>query len=340
MVACCRGKQHACWDSANRAQYDTAYAELAFGDAGDLVACDGGVAVACRNLALMLFDAEPQTPELVKRRAALAARSLALWRTECKKADMDACATVGELTEDAEAIVLLTRACDGGRAHACRIAATRHRNGNLSGKGVKADAKRAIELLEDSCSPKHKEGCSPLARALTSAGGNEPRVGRAYEQGCNHGDSQRCWKHARHLLRVDQPPDYDRVRTVLRRACELESTGACAQLGRMYETGDNVAKDRAAAAGLYDRACRLERADGCKAQLALGMTNKNDVALACYRAAHLYETGRATYGEGSEQAGSRPLRQWLQVAKQEGLRSGEAAAQGGELARQLTCARF
>ncbi|GAA7921387.1 hypothetical protein HpBT060_01250 [Helicobacter pylori] len=82
--------------------------------------------------------------------------------------------------------------------------------------------------------------------------------------------------------------DFSKARKYFEKACDLNISGGCSNLGALYYNGEVVEKDLIKAAYLYSRACELKEGDGCGALGAL-YYNGDGVKQDSKKAAALFE---------------------------------------------------
>ncbi len=91
-----------------------------------------------------------------------------------------------------EAMVLYTKACDGGDMHACISLGLLYG----SGDGVKQDTRKAKELFVEACKVRYSEGCFYLG-VLYKQGSdgvkqNKKRALMAFNRACTIGNQRGC----------------------------------------------------------------------------------------------------------------------------------------------------
>ncbi|MFA6137697.1 MAG: tetratricopeptide repeat protein [Sulfurimonas sp.] len=91
-----------------------------------------------------------------------------------------------------EAIVLYTKACDGGNMHACINLGLLYG----SGDGVKQDTKKAKELFVEACKVRYSEGCFYLGilykQGSDGVKQNKRRAQMAFDRACKIGYQRGC----------------------------------------------------------------------------------------------------------------------------------------------------
>ena len=193
----------------------------------------------------------------------------------CSLGDGRACGFAGRLwldghgvERDAErGIALLLRACDGGLAPSCTLAARRLTE--TADDGIQgASALRTRADLEGSCWMGQADACYRAGLLFYFGRDAFPRdrslAAQAYGHGCDLGDSRACNNLGDALAYGDGiPRDVDRAAGLFDKACHLGEALGCANFGYMAEHGEGVARDAARARALYRDACTTGDAYGC-----------------------------------------------------------------------------
>lgn len=191
-------------------------------------ACDGDVAVGCRNAGHLLKKGTGVEKDLTK--------ALAMYEKGCKLEDPDACNSAGfaydhgrGAGESAEkAYDFFVKACQGKNPDGCFNQGFFLRKG----RGRAKDAAAAAPLLARACELGHEDGCDELGLAAV--------VGEV-------------------------PKDAALVKT-FNAGCEAGAMTGCLQLGVRYRDGDGTDADEARAMELFTKVCdaKAEKADdGC-----------------------------------------------------------------------------
>jgi eukaryotic-like serine/threonine-protein kinase len=136
----------------------------------------------------------------------------------------------------AQALPLLTKACDGGNATSCADLGAMYQFEH----GVAKDYTTAITLYTKACNGGNMLGCNNMADMY------------------QHGNGVAL--------------DYATALSLYTKACNGGAPDACNNLGVMYRTGRGVGKDSVRALALYQKACDGGNADGCS---DLGAVYKN-----------------------------------------------------------------
>jgi TPR repeat protein len=107
----------------------------------------------------------------------------------------------------------------------------------LDGRGIAADAPRAVAMLEKTCAIADGTACARLAEARRDGRGGPADADAAqklFVKACGHGSAVGC-----------------------RGACDAGDAASCRYGARHYDTADGVALDNTAANAMYERAIRL-----------------------------------------------------------------------------------
>jgi TPR repeat protein/tRNA A-37 threonylcarbamoyl transferase component Bud32 len=199
-------------------------------------ACDGGFADGCARLGALYDYGRGVKYD--------AARAVQLYQRACDAKSALGCNMVAdrlaagreiEMNPQRE-LELRTRACDLGLTAACADAAS-----NLEfGERVPADPARAKTLFE---------------RAFA--------IGK---KACDDGDAESCDKVGQmYFWGLHLPRDHARALVMFQRACDLGYPATCTELGFIYKSGRGVHRDEQRAKSLIDKACQLGTLDACVA---------------------------------------------------------------------------
>jgi serine/threonine protein kinase/TPR repeat protein len=273
-------------------------------------ACEGGHGLSCFSLGRMIDEekggaADPAQVFLLFRKACDLGDPQGCHGVAVKLSDLEQQAEVaGDLDKrDArrkEIADLFRRGCDGGFARACTSLAIMMDQGELGADGrAKADAlyERACAkgepaacalkgglgrtgqldradptLLRRACLAGYGYGCNVLGIVLEGKGSIEGpgSASVAYQRGCNVKEGDACANLGR-LFESGGLAHGDALRayTLYARGCELGSATACRARARMQASG--VPADRAAARRILRSQCdRMGDLDACVAYAALG----------------------------------------------------------------------
>jgi TPR repeat protein/serine/threonine protein kinase len=158
----------------------------------------------------------------------------------------------------------LQLACDHGEAGKCLDLALMYQSGNL----VQKDQARAVSLFQRACDGELARACNELGvayrRGLGGVAPDETRAAALYQRACDAGYAIGCNNLALVYLRgVSVAKDEARAATLFQHACEGGDAAGCSNLGRAYELGQGVSKDEVRAVAQYDRACTAGGVGGC-----------------------------------------------------------------------------
>jgi uncharacterized protein len=263
------------------------------------IACDGGHAQACNNLAYRYERGEGVEPD--------PARARSLYQRGCDGGSAMACSNLGVSVKDgiggpkdvARAAALFRSACDAGHPAACTYLGLLHE----SGEGAPRDLGVARHLYGLACGGDHGQACNQLG--LLS---DDPFHARAlFKKSCDFGYANGCTNLGRSLLESGSP-SYAEAAELFDRACREQDREACDELvvtiaqakracarraadcyhlGHSTERGIGVPADETAAGKLYQRACQTGFPPACT---ALGHLHERGagVPLDAKRALELY----------------------------------------------------
>lgn len=230
--------------------------------------CAGASAGECTARALSAWSEATD-----ERAVACVARMLT---DACSLQDAHACVFAGRLALDGRGVPhdaqrgldMLMRACDGGVAMACGVAA------RWLGEGSHADevpgAQGLLARLEGqhTCLTGQSEACFQIGVLYYYGRDAFPRdrasASRAFSRGCDLGDSRACNNLGDALAYGDGVGrDLEGAASTFRKACRLGEPLGCANLGYMAEHGEGIPRDVARARGLYRDACTAGDVYGC-----------------------------------------------------------------------------
>jgi TPR repeat protein len=221
----------------------------------------------------------------------------------CGLDDPRACGFAGRMLLDGRGIArdsgrgldVLVRACDGGVATACTVAA-QWLGDPAHAKGVEGAPDLAARLEgQRSCLAGQAESCFQLGMLFYYGRDTYPRDRaksfRAFSRGCDLGDSRACNNMGDALAYGDGiVRDVEGASVAFLKACRFGEALGCANLGYMAEHGQGIPRDRARARSLYREACGAGDIYGCLhvdmlAAEDAGSPRDPDVALARWRRA-------------------------------------------------------
>jgi hypothetical protein len=332
--------------------------------------CKRGHQPSCVALGTML----PSAPELLDKPGSAGF----LFQKSCDAGYVDGCHRLGLLVAsnraEAENRHWFQGLCDRGHVASCvwlarsyppvngavsddavsawKRACLLHSAEGCQKSGVALEAQRpaeAMQVLRMGCALGDGVACGRLGLMLV-AQDQAPASVQFLDRGCSAGLGPACVKVG--LMRLEGrliDPDPVRARTDLERGCneekQLRDPEACHALGRVYEDGFGVERDRAVAARYYNISCKGGNMSSCfrvgESVAGLQSASKSDglqewalngyvkacdagIAQACLPAAELYATGpvgvrdpaqaRQRFTElceGGNQLACRRFGQWL-----------------------------
>lgn len=159
------------------------------------------------------------------------------------------------------------KACNGGKAARCEVAAERLLNGT---DGVEKDPAKALGLLDKACTLKSSRACNNAGTAWSDGKEGAPSVDHAkarkyYEKACALKNGLGCFNLGNvHRLGEDVPVDLKLAFANFKKSCELDEAKGCTELGIMYYEGKAVPKDVKKATETLEKACNLKSETACK----------------------------------------------------------------------------
>lgn len=226
-------------------------------------ACEQGDALSCLHLGRSLVSTtEPQSADPQQ-----AAR---LFTRACHGNLGKACYELAQLqlqlnqVPPQQAMANLIKACQLRSPAGCGALAERQ----LQGRGVQKDITAALVNLEMACEGGQMSSCSQLAEVLVSPQAPEPNATRAlqlFTQACQADDQAATACHGRGKLLYDGSSglarDLAAAAAAFERACEHEHEASCGMLGVMQARGHGMAKDQDAAKARVRLGCEQARLD-------------------------------------------------------------------------------
>ncbi len=198
-------------------------------------------ALACAACASLPLRPDPSAQqacveEALRRRPdhALAADAAPALQVRCKQGDLPSCSMlgvalelgVGVAADRARALVLYSRACEGGNMRACAN----------QGALMMADAHPlapagALRLLHTACEAAQGRACAALGRAFVDGRLGSPRTGAPLlARACGKGEPGACVELADLVERGLAPGGSQRVTELLATACAAGDARGCALL--------------------------------------------------------------------------------------------------------------
>lgn len=172
----------------------------------------------------------------------------------------------GKLSQPSRAVGLYDRSCTLGFAEACSAVASIYAEGKL----VPVDLAKARTMYDQACARRDAYGCF-TAGMFASDGRGGPRspeaAGERFDQACTLGHATACFNAGVLLYRERgaRPGENERAVAYFGRACEGQQPAGCLRLGIASLHGHGCEPDAAAAKDLFDRACQGGDSDGCAA---------------------------------------------------------------------------
>jgi TPR repeat protein len=173
-----------------------------------------------------------------------------------------------DAASQATAIPLLERACAAKSAWGCSGLTDAYENG----WGVAKDHGKAMDYAATGCTQGRGDRlvvCRQHGMYLTySQDKTQINAGEQYlNTACMANDSGACAWLGRLGLRDKQGATTTMEEGLYyeRRACDLENTDGCNELGLAYAIGNGINPDAPVAVALYDRSCKLGSQEGCDA---------------------------------------------------------------------------
>ena len=158
------------------------------------------------------------------------------------------------------ALVSARRLCTWDHvARACVVAGDILANG----KGVAANRREAVLLLDGACKAHDATACLALGKTLETM--QEPDAGSrspadAYGAACDLGSREACILRGEYLTFTEA---HDQARTALFKACALDDAQSCANLAFYLEKGMGGPVDANGAKAQSRKACKLGHKESC-----------------------------------------------------------------------------
>ena len=133
-----------------------------------------------------------------------------------------------------------------------------------NGKGVAANRREAVLLLDGACKGRDAAACLALGKTLETM--QEPDAGSrspadAYGAACDLGSRDACILRGEYLTFTEA---HDQARTELSKACALDDAQSCANLAFYLEKGMGGPADANGAKALSRKACKLGHKESCE----------------------------------------------------------------------------
>ncbi len=175
---------------------------------------------------------------------------------------------VADTASRGQALTMYDQACRAKRAWGCLGIADAYGNG----LGVAKDPARANEAARIGCTLSAGDRlrlCTLHGMTLARATNDKATLNKGelfLDTSCKGGDALACTRIGMIGLNQLEAATTTLVEGLyyLRRGCDFDYGEACSSLAWAYVGGMNVKTDNAVALALFDKACRLKDADGCK----------------------------------------------------------------------------
>lgn len=199
------------------------------------------------------------------------ARAVQLYRKACDGGDARSCTKLGlnytdsrgVPRDDARAVELFRKGCDGGDLDSCTNLGYHYMNG----LGVPKDDARAAELARQSCDGGAADACTNLGILCMDGRGvpkDDVRAVELFRKGCDGGSAMGCANLAVHYMNgLGVPRDDTRAAELYRNGCDSGEMRGCSSLGFLHEQGRGVPRDEARAAELFRKTCDGGEPFGC-----------------------------------------------------------------------------
>jgi TPR repeat protein len=213
------------------------------------IACKDGIDRACVDLAMLLYDVEPD-------KAQQAVRAVVLFTDACAKVDPNAPLTPEEEATKKPSPVPLSDACDAlGHAYEAGVGVEPPRK----------DEEKANSLYLKACDARYAPGCVS-AGALEVAKRGKDHVQKAaelYERACRLDARQGCFELAELHAKKAWPAAEDKLAVAFyKKTCNIDPTRGCFEAGALMEEGRVEARE-GEIESLYNLACEHGDAVAC-----------------------------------------------------------------------------
>ena len=156
----------------------------------------------------------------------------------------------------AEAVAFYVKGCDLRHGSSCNTAAIMLEEG----QGIAQDVPRATQYYEKSCDLGNKDGCHNFGIQLHEGLGivkDQKKSMVHFERGCelNHPGSCNRVANAYFVGNHGYKNDSQKAIQFLLQSCDLEAGWGCYNLGKIYEEGNQVAKNLPKAKDFYKKSC-------------------------------------------------------------------------------------
>jgi uncharacterized protein len=273
--ACEMGSPNACGHLASWQSHDAAKSDWPRLRALSTKACEGGYAPSCVDLGFMYSTGT--------RVARDDAASIPYFRRGCDLGDAQGCYNMGLMLQngrgvekdEAAALVEYEAGCAQGAPNACTNA------GYMRENGIGGDrwSSKAFDLyyrgcIGSSCVSTNSEGCLNWGRAYRDGIGttaDKQHAAQIFEDLCERGKQdphdpeapQNIARACALLGALRLKTDPDRAIALFHRACDVDDTFACYNLGVLFSNGEHVGQSDATAADYFTRACDHGDGEAC-----------------------------------------------------------------------------
>ncbi len=165
-------------------------------------------------------------------------------------------------------LLRLTRSCVAGNRTACKI-----RGRLVATNQIQTSSERLrLAYLEAGCRYLEPASCSAVGVMYRDGNGVSRNIQRAYDafhRACDHGDTSSCralgtlYETQASAGRSISKRNSGHTVVAYRGACRNGDTIACLRFAQALKIGDGVARDRAAAASIFENCCAHGESRGC-----------------------------------------------------------------------------
>jgi TPR repeat protein len=244
--------------------------ECRYGDPKDCAAqCDAGELASCATLGFMYTDMS----HFVRYDEA---KSLALFQKSCGGGNQAGCTGLGEAyrlglgvaEDDTRAAKLFVTACAAGYADGCDNLGDFY---DVGLGGVAKDQGHGMKLHLRACDAGSVDACIGVGENYEKGKFGFPTDLAAavsyFARACAGGSKESCDDLGDRYTSGDGAPAVDKAKGLVyyQRGCTLGDSASCLSLGDAFSKGNGAPLDKAKAAGLYSRACKLyKNSPACK----------------------------------------------------------------------------
>ncbi|HHO52034.1 MAG TPA: sel1 repeat family protein [Deltaproteobacteria bacterium] len=238
--------------------------------------CEAGDWAACLVVGWSLDRLAVQEPT-EEERDRIWRRAARLFKDQCDEGISTACNDYASflyqnkgivLSDPKPAIAIWEQACHQGEQAACTTLARLYLDG---GPGVRTNRGTARSYAQSACNAGYPDACFLIGQ-LDDSRWSADQLDNYYGSLCAQGHKDACWTLARAYFDGIHPePRPGRTQELFESACNLKHPRACFEAGR-WEKDHNG--DDTKAAELFGRACELQDAAGCSAQVSMILSGK------------------------------------------------------------------